>query len=169
MATSTAPAAAESPLKQVNQAGAPKKSKLDSCWHDLTHRPTLFTATDLESTANVPPPKRYFSEFFCLKPNRATEESALAALSNEDLLGPYKVSPSGFPPETLVRGTLNRSKRLTRANLGQNNVSLLFTHAVRTLKEAKSDDTCRSHALEVSLENLACDRCPPRCVFGRSN
>ncbi|GAA5986619.1 hypothetical protein JCM10908_003826 [Rhodotorula pacifica] len=119
-----APAPTESPLKQVNQAGAPKRSKLDACWHDLTHNPTLFTATPGASTspsaAYVPPPKRYFSEFFCLKPSRAAQDKALASLSNQDLLGPYK-----------------------------NNISLLFVHAVRTLKEAKPDDTCRSHAVET--------------------
>lgn len=76
----------QSPLKQVNQQGAPKRSKLDSCWHDLSHNPTLFT-----SPSATPPPKRYFSEFFCLNPSRAAQEKALAALSNADLLGAYKV------------------------------------------------------------------------------
>lgn len=83
-----------SPLKQVNQAGQPKRSKLDAGWHDLTHNPTLFTDSNQH---NVPPPKRYFSEFFCLNPNRATQDNALAALSNDDLLGPYKVSSSLSP------------------------------------------------------------------------
>ncbi|GAA5866411.1 hypothetical protein JCM3774_004672 [Rhodotorula dairenensis] len=107
----------QSPLKQVNQQGAPRRSKLDACWHDLSHNPTLFTAAHQSGT---PPPKRYFSEFFCLNPSRTAQENALAALSNSDLLGEYK-----------------------------NNISLLFIHAVRTLKEAKPDDTCRSHAVET--------------------
>lgn len=84
----------ESPLKQVNQAGAPKRSKLDQCWHDLSHLPTLFTAGAAGENTATPPPKRYFSELFCLRPSRTTEEKALASLSNEDLLGPYKVCPS---------------------------------------------------------------------------
>lgn len=82
---------ADSPLKQVNHAGQPKRSKLDACWHDLTHLPTLFSDNN---QCSVPPPKRYFSEFFCLNPNRSTQDRALAALSNQDLLGPYKVPSS---------------------------------------------------------------------------
>ena len=81
----------DSPLKQVNHAGQPKRSKLDACWHDLTHLPTLLSDNN---QCSVPPPKRYFSEFFCLNPNRSTQDRALAALSNEDLLGPYKVRSS---------------------------------------------------------------------------
>ncbi|BGP15057.1 hypothetical protein JCM10213_002799 [Rhodosporidiobolus nylandii] len=71
-----------SPLKQLNQAGAPPpKSKLEASWDELVSNPLLFTAD------GAPSPTRYFAEFFCLKPQRRVQEEALRRLSNKELSG----------------------------------------------------------------------------------
>ncbi|GAA5925423.1 hypothetical protein JCM1841_004850 [Sporobolomyces salmonicolor] len=77
-----------SPLRQLNQAGAKPKSKLQASWDDWSTNPSLFTAE------GAPSSDRFFSDFFCLTPNPTFELAALARLSTEDLLGPYKASPS---------------------------------------------------------------------------
>ncbi|GJN89778.1 hypothetical protein Rhopal_002767-T1 [Rhodotorula paludigena] len=68
------------------------------------------------------PPDRYFNDFFCLKPSHQAQSHALAALSSADLVGPYK-----------------------------NNISLLFSNAVRILKSAPSADVSRSHVVETLI------------------
>ncbi|GAA5854667.1 hypothetical protein JCM8547_004929 [Rhodosporidiobolus lusitaniae] len=74
-----------SPLKQLNQTGAPPpRSKLEASWDELSSNPSLFSAPD------APSPARYFAEFFCLKPQRKLQEAALAKLSVQELTGPYK-------------------------------------------------------------------------------
>ncbi|GAA6004895.1 hypothetical protein JCM10207_008445 [Rhodosporidiobolus poonsookiae] len=109
-----------SPLKQVNQAGAPPpKSKLVACWDDLSTDSSLFTKP------NAPAPARYFSEFFCLKPQLKAQKAALARLRSEDLAGAYK-----------------------------NNVSQLFVNAVRILKEADREDVSRSNVIETLIPFL---------------
>ncbi|GAA5918518.1 hypothetical protein JCM6882_001364 [Rhodosporidiobolus microsporus] len=75
----------QSPLKQVNQAGAPKpKSKLEASWLEWATNPQLFAGPD------SPSPARYFADFFCLKPQVKVENEALAKLGDADLAGPYK-------------------------------------------------------------------------------
>ncbi|BGP23834.1 hypothetical protein Rt10032_c05g2448 [Rhodotorula toruloides] len=110
-----APAVGESPLKQVNKAGQPKRSKLQASWADLATDPQLF-ATD-----NSPLPTRYFSEFYCLRPNRTVQDAALQGISNADLLGKYRT-----------------------------NVSELFVGGIKVLKEAPPADVTRSNAIEAS-------------------
>ncbi|CDR43369.1 RHTO0S08e00826g1_1 [Rhodotorula toruloides] len=83
-----APSLGESPLKQVNKAGQPKRSKLQASWDDLATNPQLF-ATD-----NSPLPTRYCSEFYCLRPNRTVQNAALAGISDGDLLGKYRTNVS---------------------------------------------------------------------------
>ncbi|BGO98531.1 hypothetical protein NBRC10513v2_002925 [Rhodotorula toruloides] len=106
-----APALGESPLKQVNKAGQPKRSKLQASWDDLATNPQLFT------TDNSPLPTRYFSEFYCLRPNRTVQDAALAGISDEDLLGKYRT-----------------------------NISELFIGGIKVLKDAPPADVTRSNA-----------------------
>ncbi|GAA5892010.1 hypothetical protein JCM5296_004660 [Sporobolomyces johnsonii] len=103
-----------SPLRQVNLVGTKPKSKLQANWDDWSTNPSLFTAP------GAPSSDRFFSDFFCLTPNSTFELTALARLSTENLLGPYK-----------------------------NNVTHFFTNAVKILKDSDRDDVKRSNVIET--------------------
>ncbi|SCV70943.1 BQ2448_3705 [Microbotryum intermedium] len=85
----------------------------------------LTTNPTLFSERSIPQLHRYFNELFCLTPNSDTIEHALDALSVQDLLGEYK-----------------------------NNITYLFTHATRTLREAHTDHITRSNITETLIPFL---------------
>lgn len=134
-----APPAGESPLKQVNKAGQPKRSKLQASWDELAANPQLFAAD------TAPAPTRYFSEFYCLRPNRTVQEAALASIPDEDLVGKYRVSSAGRLRDLAAR---NLTDFLSLC--AQNNVSELFIGGVKVLKDAPPADVTRSNAVEAS-------------------
>ncbi|BGP31189.1 hypothetical protein JCM10296v2_002953 [Rhodotorula toruloides] len=109
-----APALGESPLKQVNKAGQPKRSKLQASWDDLATNPQLFTTDD------SPLPTRYCSEFYCLRPNRTVQDAVLAGISDEDLLGKYRTNVS-----ELFIGGIRVLKDAPPADVTRSNATLI--------------------------------------------
>ncbi|KDE09136.1 hypothetical protein MVLG_00850 [Microbotryum lychnidis-dioicae p1A1 Lamole] len=85
----------------------------------------LTTNPTLFSERSIPQLHRYFNELFCLTPNPDTIEQALEALSVQDLLGEYK-----------------------------DNITYLFTHATRTLRETQTDHIIRSNITETLIPFL---------------
>ncbi|SCZ98558.1 BZ3500_MvSof-1268-A1-R1_Chr7-1g09200 [Microbotryum saponariae] len=85
----------------------------------------LTTNPTLFAERSIPQLHRYFNELFCLTPNPDTIEQALDALSVQDLLGEYK-----------------------------DNITYLFTHATRTLRETQTDHITRSNITETLIPFL---------------
>ena len=135
-----------SPLKQVNAdpLSIPRKPKLQSCWDDLTTNPRLFSH---QSTKQL---QRWFADCWCLKPSATVVVDSLNKLSTDELLGPYKVKL--MRDERGKAGTPRRATgKADCSGLLQDNVTQVFTQAVKTFREAQRGDVRRIHVVDVSI------------------
>lgn len=148
-----------SPLLQVNadQLG-PLPTKFGSSWQELCQNPTLFAGQTPATAA------RFFQDLFCLRVNAHVLVEHISQLEIEDLLGKYRVSSAAFCD--LVEGMSKRTgaNRASPGRAAQNNVTQLFTNAVKILKEADKSDIRRVNVVEVSSRDNSAlpgaDRCP---------
>ncbi|GAA6042532.1 hypothetical protein JCM8097_004653 [Rhodosporidiobolus ruineniae] len=134
----------QSPLKQLNQAGAPPpRSKLEASWDEWATNPLLFTAPD------APSPARYYADFFCLKPSIKVQDAALQRLSVEDLTGPYKNNASQLFTNAVK--VLREAERddISRSNVVETLIPFLRNILTRDFPNYSFDV---SNALAGSLE-----------------
>ncbi|GAA5971807.1 hypothetical protein JCM11641_001521 [Rhodosporidiobolus odoratus] len=126
-----------SPLKQVNQSGAPPpKSKLEASWEQLSTVPDLFTRD------HAPTPARYFADFFCLRPHQTWQAQALDRLRNEDLKGPFRNNIS-----QLFKNAIKVLKEAERKDISRTNVVETLLPFLRHILSRGLD----SHSLLVML------------------